>query len=156
MGDRENIKDVGMVVAFVTFFWGVWLVLSDLFYISDGYFGLSLRIIGIFVLTFVAYMPYMFLYRMISKISHQSFLLGFVSVFFVVDVFVRLFVFFGPLSVSGTFFVVIYPAIMTGMIGCVVWGIEAVERFVFEEKVAHRLWEAAKEHAAVLFRRRIL
>ena len=101
---KENmyIKNIGYFVAFMTLFWGVWYTLIHLQNILfEGGGAIFLRIIGVFFLAFMSYVPFVFLHRILRKAFYSFFILGFCGVFFLFDLFLRITNLFGIYSDRG-------------------------------------------------------
>lgn len=128
------IKNSGMLVAFVTFFWGMWYTICDLFVIA-GDSGLLLRICGVMCITILAYLPYSFLYHKTSGISHHFFVISLVGAVLCSDLFVRIAVFCIFAQTSGFFFIVVYPLMLMVCVWFILLCIQCMGRIATGKKI---------------------
>ncbi len=106
MGDilqnRIIIKNIGMLMGFIT---GclvlVYTVLNLGIILLDGNAGLMLRLLGVTVLSIFAYLPYYFLYKMISRIRFIKVLTAIGIIFFMGNIIFLLSFVFNFSQISG-------------------------------------------------------
>lgn len=155
--DKVNIKNTGAVIAFATLLWGAWYILIRFRLVTlDGNLEILLSVIGVFVITYLAYMPYGVLYHIVDRSNHKSFLLGFTSIFFVGDIFIRSLLFLDQIGESGFLVAVLYPFFMTGCIYTAFKIVYMVRCFVIQKHMIIHFYLSTKKTVAGLFHKRML
>lgn len=147
------IKNIGMLVAFATFFWGMWYTARDLLVI-DGDVGVLLRILGVICVTFLAYLPYRSFYHKISLVPYPSFMIVCFGILLIGDILIRIFVMIWLSEVNGFFFIIFYPMIMIMIWWCVFLGAHVVRYILIERKYFCQLCSEMKKIFMTLMNRR--
>jgi hypothetical protein len=129
------IKDMGILMVVLTLVAGAIYTILDLHIIvlGDGNL-LRLRIMGLLLVSIIAYVPYYLVQKIMKLVEHKNFLLGVSSVMAIIDVFWKIDLIFAISKVPGFMGIVFWPIIFSCVV-ILVYGVELFIRYCKNHKL---------------------